>query len=103
VNGSLLSPFEHRLKEKVDILLFNPPYVPTSGEEALGAQTIGDIGGAWAGGSDGMQVTNVLLERVEVRLCLRVSLLQCTTVSCVNLYYHHRQYCLQMVASISLH
>ncbi|KAF5312612.1 hypothetical protein D9619_003471 [Psilocybe cf. subviscida] len=68
INGSLLSPFEHRLKEKVDIVLFNPPYVPTSGEEALDAQAMRDIGGAWAGGSDGMQVTNVLLERVEAIL-----------------------------------
>ncbi|KAF8202949.1 putative methylase [Pholiota molesta] len=65
VNGSLASPFEYRLAHKIDVIVFNPPYVPTSEEEALDAQTSRDIGGAWAGGADGMQVTNVLLNRIE--------------------------------------
>ncbi|KAF8971455.1 S-adenosyl-L-methionine-dependent methyltransferase [Flammula alnicola] len=68
VNGSLATPFQHRLARKIDIIIFNPPYVPTSEEEALGAQTLGDLGGAWAGGSDGMQITNILLNRIEALL-----------------------------------
>lgn len=64
------------------MLLFNPPYVPTSNEEADLAQsspehsislesrsassTLGPIAGAWAGGEDGMNVTNILLDQVEV-------------------------------------
>ena len=66
VNGSFATPFGYRLAHKIDVLLFNPPYVPTSEEEAYGAQDSRGIGGAWAGGSDGMQITNVLLNTVEV-------------------------------------
>ncbi|PPQ62786.1 hypothetical protein CVT24_000480 [Panaeolus cyanescens] len=54
-----------RLSGKVDVILFNPPYVPTSEEEVIEAQKYGNIGGAWAGGADGMQVTDVFLGRVE--------------------------------------
>lgn len=49
----------------MDLLLFNPPYVPTVEEEAANAQHHADIAGAWAGGEDGMQVTNELLGLVE--------------------------------------
>ena len=66
VNGSLATPFKHRLARKIDIIVFNPPYVPTSEEEASGAQSSQGIGGAWAGGWDGMQITNILLNCVEV-------------------------------------
>lgn len=66
-----------RLHHKVDILLFNPPYVPTSEDEADHGQlsqqptyisspsTKGPIASAWAGGEDGMQVTNIFLDHVE--------------------------------------
>jgi hypothetical protein len=37
-------------------------------EEANDAQSSRNIGGSWAGGSDGMQVTNMLLDSVEVLL-----------------------------------
>ena len=50
----------------VDVILFNPPYVPTSEEEALRAQDLRSIQGSWAGGSDGMQVTYAFLDHVEV-------------------------------------
>lgn len=56
----------------VDVVLFNPPYVPTSDEEARSAQAHGGsdakgfIAGAWAGGDDGMNVTNIFLDQVEV-------------------------------------
>uniref|UniRef100_A0A8H7Y8Q5 Uncharacterized protein n=1 Tax=Psilocybe cubensis TaxID=181762 RepID=A0A8H7Y8Q5_PSICU len=68
VNGSLDEPFQQRLSRKIDVIIFNPPYVPTSEEEAMIAQSSRNIGGAWAGGSDGMLVTNVLLQRIEALL-----------------------------------
>ena len=55
-----------RLRHAVDILIFNPPYVPTYDDEADDAQQGASIQGAWAGGKDGMQVTNTLLDQVEV-------------------------------------
>ena len=55
-----------RLEHAVDILLFNPPYVPTDTAEADSAQQDADISGAWAGGHDGMELTNILLDQVEV-------------------------------------
>lgn len=76
VNSSLVDGLGHRLKHKVDLLLFNPPYVPTFSEEAADAQLLkeGTIQGSWAGGLDGMEVTNRLLEVVQVR-CLSYSIL----------------------------
>lgn len=55
-----------RLRHAVDVLIFNPPYVPTYDDEADDAQQEASIQGAWAGGKDGMQVTDVLLDQVEV-------------------------------------
>ncbi|RPD58360.1 S-adenosyl-L-methionine-dependent methyltransferase [Lentinus tigrinus ALCF2SS1-6] len=63
--ASLASPFRRRLRRSVDILLFNPPYVPTESDEADSAQQHADIAGAWAGGRDGMVLTDILLEQVE--------------------------------------
>ncbi|KAF9535479.1 S-adenosyl-L-methionine-dependent methyltransferase [Crepidotus variabilis] len=65
IHGSLASPLELRLASKVDVLLFNPPYVPTSDDEVGHAQSDGKIEGAWAGGSGGMQITNVMLSKVK--------------------------------------
>eukprot|EP01098_Paradermamoeba_levis_P016577 TRINITY_DN9011_c0_g1_i1.p1 TRINITY_DN9011_c0_g1~~TRINITY_DN9011_c0_g1_i1.p1 ORF type:complete len:208 (+),score=46.74 TRINITY_DN9011_c0_g1_i1:194-817(+) len=55
-----------RVQGEVDVLLFNPPYVPTSDEEMeeaiVSAKTKGDaIAAAWAGGEDGTQVLLKLL------------------------------------------
>lgn len=36
-------------------------------EEAQNAQQVGSLSGAWAGGQDGMRVTNIFLDQVEVR------------------------------------
>jgi len=65
--ASLALPLLSRLKHAVDILLFNPPYVPTVTDEADDAQGTTDIAGSWAGGTDGMQITNIFLHDVEVR------------------------------------
>ncbi|PAV21822.1 S-adenosyl-L-methionine-dependent methyltransferase [Pyrrhoderma noxium] len=61
---SLTSAFDHRLKQLggVDLLVFNPPYVPTYTEEASNAQGDRDIQGSWAGGSLGMEITNRVLD-----------------------------------------
>ncbi|KAI0762719.1 S-adenosyl-L-methionine-dependent methyltransferase [Fomes fomentarius] len=67
---SLVGPLRQRLMRSVDILLFNPPYVPTDIEEADSAQQHGDIAGAWAGGLHGMGLTNILLDQVEELLSL---------------------------------
>jgi len=48
------------------MLVFNPPYVPTAADEVAEAQLAAGIAGAWAGGADGMRVTDVLLGQVEV-------------------------------------
>lgn len=59
-----------RLEQQVDVLVFNPPYVETWSEEASEAQLGGTIERAWAGGEGGMEVTNRVLEQVEVRRLL---------------------------------
>jgi len=79
INASFASPLLDRLRHQVDVVLFNPPYVPTEHHEVLSAQqtnnniktttaTATAITGAWAGGVDGMQITNHFLEIVQVRL-----------------------------------
>jgi release factor glutamine methyltransferase len=64
--ASLAHPLSSRLGHAVDILVFNPPYVPTSDEEVDAAQIDAGIAGSWAGGTDGMQVTDALLRQVDV-------------------------------------
>ncbi|KAK7468677.1 S-adenosylmethionine-dependent methyltransferase [Stygiomarasmius scandens] len=71
VHTSFAYPFHARLKHSIDIILFNPPYVPTQMEEMSGAQKLRDIEGSWAGGNDGMQVTNKFLELVDDLLSAR--------------------------------
>lgn len=64
--ASLARPVTSRLERAVDILVFNPPYVPTYDEEMDAAQHDAGISGSWAGGADGMQVTDALLRQVDV-------------------------------------
>ena len=54
INCDLVGPIMDRLEKSIDILLFNPPYVVTEGEE-LGSN---GIEAAWAGGKDGREVMN---------------------------------------------
>lgn len=61
IRSDLLSGFGNRLDGKVDLLLFNPPYVPSDDEELGHA----DIRAAWAGGKDGMQVTDRFLKDIS--------------------------------------
>ncbi|KZT61072.1 hypothetical protein CALCODRAFT_491733 [Calocera cornea HHB12733] len=58
---SLVEGLSPRLLGNVDLLVFNPPYVPTYEEEAARAQSDRTISGAWAGGAHGMSVTQELL------------------------------------------
>ena len=55
-----------RLHRSVDVLLFNPPYVPTEDSEEAAAQQSADIAGSWAGGLTGMNVTDRVLGAVDV-------------------------------------
>ena len=64
VNGPFALPLRQRLRSQADVIVFNPPYVPTLYEEAQMAQNEKDIGGAWAGGKDGMEVTNYFLDQI---------------------------------------
>lgn len=63
---NLLDCFTDRLSGKVDILVFNPPYVPTIEEEEAEGQRNAGIAATWAGGIDGMESTNQLLQLVPV-------------------------------------
>lgn len=65
ITCDLAQPLKTRLQHSVDVILFNPPYVPTDTEEALHAQSDASISGSWAGGMDGMEITNRFLDDVE--------------------------------------
>jgi release factor glutamine methyltransferase len=62
----LASPLASRLQGKVDLLIFNPPYVPTEEEEVSVAAEKRGIESSWAGGLSGMAVTSRLLCQVKV-------------------------------------
>jgi release factor glutamine methyltransferase len=55
--GSLSSSIEDRLNGQIDLLIFNPPYVPSPPEEMN--QT--DVTAAWAGGVNGREVIDQFL------------------------------------------
>ncbi|KAL8753807.1 MAG: hypothetical protein Q9199_004776 [Rusavskia elegans] len=71
VNGDLTSAIR---PESVDVLIFNPPYVPTSGiptafaangeKQACSDADSDMLSLSYAGGMDGMEVTNRLLEQL---------------------------------------
>ena len=61
VNRDLVMPMLERLEKKVDILLFNPPYVVTEDEE-IGSRS---LQAAWAGGKDGRMVMDRLFPYID--------------------------------------
>lgn len=61
INCDLILPVFDRMKKKIDILLFNPPYVVTEGEE-LGSK---ELMAAWAGGKNGREVMDRLFPYVD--------------------------------------
>ncbi len=66
VTSNLVDPFLYRLSRNIDLLVFNPPYVPTEDLEALDAQYRAGIASTWAGGASGMQITDVILDHLDV-------------------------------------
>ncbi|KAL1406917.1 S-adenosylmethionine-dependent methyltransferase [Vanrija albida] len=64
VLSDLLTGLKPRITGKVDLLIFNPPYVETEETERAVTQDQRDIGGAWAGGQYGMTVTNKILQQL---------------------------------------
>ncbi|EJT97942.1 hypothetical protein DACRYDRAFT_71620 [Dacryopinax primogenitus] len=65
---SLVGGLLPRLLGNVDLLIFNPPYVPTDDEEASQAQMGRSISGAWAGGAHGMNTTQEVLRIIPTLL-----------------------------------
>ena len=64
-NGCSIAPVQADLLKafrpgSVDILVFNPPYVPTSDEELAEAERTADVSAAWAGGERGRRVVDRL-------------------------------------------
>lgn len=57
ITDNLMSSLTPRLAKKVDVLLFNPPYVVTPSGEVGGTQ----LSAAWAGGIDGREVIDNFL------------------------------------------
>ncbi len=55
----------------VDVLVFNPPYVPTSAEELAEAEASGGIAASWAGGPRGRVVLDRLLPALGSLLSAR--------------------------------
>ncbi|KAI8463128.1 MAG: S-adenosyl-L-methionine-dependent methyltransferase [Monoraphidium minutum] len=77
VRSDLLTPLSRRLQGCVDLLLFNPPYVPTPDDELLRP----GIARAWAGGHRGRLVIDRLLPLLPALLapggsCLMVTVLE---------------------------
>jgi release factor glutamine methyltransferase len=48
----------------IDVLVFNPPYVPTEEDDSWA----GDLGYAWKGGGMGMQTTWKVLDNLQVSI-----------------------------------
>eukprot|EP01134_Creolimax_fragrantissima_P003349 CFRG3349T1 len=67
IRTDLVDGLLDRLRGQVDVLLFNPPYVPTPSDE------VGSVGieASWAGGVDGREVTDRLLPLIPELLSSR--------------------------------
>ncbi|RYY84470.1 hypothetical protein EON63_09175 [archaeon] len=62
VRTNFLDALEGDIGGKVDVLVFNPPYVPTPSEEIQGE----GVEASWAGGVDGREVIDRFLPRLKV-------------------------------------
>lgn len=74
VRSDMLSGLNQRWAQAfggVDVLLFNPPYVPTPSAEVGGSS----ISAAWAGGKDGREVIDRLIKAEEGELPLLAQIL----------------------------
>jgi release factor glutamine methyltransferase len=65
VQADLLSAFR---PGSIDVLIFNPPYVPTPDEELAEAERTANISAAWAGGDRGRRVIDRLLPTLGAAL-----------------------------------
>jgi release factor glutamine methyltransferase len=66
IRANLTGGLQH-LKGKVDVLIFNPPYVPTDEEELKESYNPNEaIKATWAGGEHGIEPLNLLLPQLEV-------------------------------------
>jgi release factor glutamine methyltransferase len=65
VRGDLVSWARTNPGRLFDVVVFNPPYVPTDQDELLRARVDMDIAAAWAGGHRGRQVIDVALMTVR--------------------------------------
>eukprot|EP01132_Coremiostelium_polycephalum_P009041 gene9041-11074_t len=63
INTSFTQGIE-RFHGLIDVLLFNPPYVPTPSEEI----SLGGIAASWAGGINGREVIDLLLPKISTIL-----------------------------------
>lgn len=61
VNCEFVGPLKDRVRQQVDVLVFNPPYVVTEKQE-LGSKS---IPAAWAGGIDGREVMDKLFPMLD--------------------------------------
>ena len=62
VQTSFCDALVDKLASRVDVLIFNPPYVPTDSEEVQG----NGIEAAWAGGIDGREVIDKFIGKIDV-------------------------------------
>jgi len=67
IQGELVQPIKEKMRGTIDILVFNPPYVPTPPEEMQGD----GISRSWAGGEKGREVLDRLLPDVQHLLSAR--------------------------------
>lgn len=61
---------DQSLQNAVDVLICNPPYVPTPDDEVdygiIGISNGGGIAAAWAGGENGRKVIDLFLPKIKV-------------------------------------
>ncbi|GIL50868.1 hypothetical protein Vafri_6848 [Volvox africanus] len=74
IAASLLGPLVDKLRGSVDIMVFNPPYVPTPDEEV----ERGGIASAWAGGYRGRRIIDRVLQLLPELLSPRGELFMVT-------------------------